>query len=56
MPALMMELARIRREVDAQAASKRTSIGRILLLAAVLVASLIWSMLGGPCGPPGGPP
>ena len=56
MASLMLELARIRRDVEGQVEPARRSGGKIGLLLVFLIGALLWSIFGGPCLPPGGVP
>lgn len=56
MASLMMELARIRREIEGQSEPKKAVGFKGWLLVAAIAAALVWWMLGGPCVPPRGLP
>jgi len=56
MAILMLELARIRRDVEGQSEAGRRAGLRTWLLLAAVVAALAWSVFGGPCAPRGGVP
>jgi len=56
MAALMMELARIRRDVEGMPEPRKPIGARTWLMIAAVIAAVAWSMFGGPCSPPGGVP
>ena len=49
MAVLMMELARIRKDVEGQKDPRESAGPKGWLMAAILLASLVWSFFGGPC-------
>ncbi len=56
MASLMMELARIRRDVEGQSEPRKPIGVKFWLTVTAIVAAVVWSMFGGPCSPPGGVP